>query len=297
MKKEDLIIKWLDNSLEEKELKAFEKLDASSAYKKIDQAIQHFKAPAFDNKTQYQQLLHQKEKQKSAFPWKRIWTSAAAVAVICMGIYFSYFQVNTSTFFAHNSELITLQLPDASEVILNSGSEVSYDAEHWNDHRLLTLKGEAYFDVTKGSSFTVNTPKGTITVLGTEFNVKAREHYFEVTCYEGLVEVRFENQVVQLAAGNGFRAFDNITEPQTTSEIQPSWVERRSVFKSVPLEEVLEELERQYNIEVVIDAAFNPTLVTTNFTHKNLDTALQAISIPLKLAYQIDGNKVMLKPL
>lgn len=295
MKKEDLIIKWLDNGLNEEELRAFEQLDASSAFKKLDQAIQHFKAPSFDSAAGYQRLSLQKANDKKVFPWKRIWTGAAAIAVLCIGLYFSYFQVSSTTFFAHNSELITLQLPDSSQVILNSGSEVSYLEKDWSTQRSLSLEGEAYFKVSKGSSFTVSTSKGTITVLGTEFNVKARENYFEVTCYEGKVQVNFQNELIPLVAGQGFRAFEDLAEPQETFDTQPSWIENRSTFKSIPFVEVIQELERQYNIQVVYDTDLNSTLITTNFSHKNLQTALQAITIPLKLSYLIDGNKVMLK--
>jgi transmembrane sensor len=295
MKKEDLIIKWLDNSLNEEELRAFEQLDASSTFKQLDQAIQHFKAPHFDASANYQRLLLQRAREQKIFPWKRMWASAAAVAVICIGLYFSYFQVNSTTFIAHNAELITLQLPDSSEVILNAGSEVSYQEKDWSKQRSLSLKGEAYFNVAKGSSFTVSTSQGTVTVLGTEFNVKARENYFEVTCYEGSVQVNYQNEIVQLAAGKGFRAYEQLTDSQETVDVQPAWIENRSAFKSVPFIEVLHELERQYNVKVEYDTSLNNTLVTTNFTHKNLDTALQAITIPLKLSYLIDGNSVMLK--
>lgn len=295
MKKEDLIIKWLDNSLSEEELRAFEQLDASSTFKKLDQAIQHFKAPPFDQKANYQRLLHQKALAKKEFQWKRVWAGAAAVAILCMGLYFTYFQVDNTTFFAHNTELITLHLPDSSQVLLNAGSKLSYLEKDWNSQRSLSLEGEAYFEVSKGSTFTVQTSKGVVTVLGTEFNVKSRENYFEVTCYEGLVQVGFQNEIVLLAAGKGFRAFEDLIEPQETFDTKPSWIDSRSSFKSVPLVEVIQELERQYNVVVEIDPAWNHTLVTTNFTHKNLETALQAITIPLKLSYRIDGNKVMLK--
>jgi ferric-dicitrate binding protein FerR (iron transport regulator) len=50
----------------------------------------------------------------------------------------------------------------------------------------LTLE-EAYFQVKKGQTFSVNTTDGVVKVLGTHFNVKQRKNYFEVNCFEGLV--------------------------------------------------------------------------------------------------------------
>ncbi len=296
MKKEDLIINWLNHSLEEKELRAFEKLDASSAYLKIDRAVQKFKAPTFEQEEVYARILKEKQTQKQVYPWKRMMSSAAAILIVCLGVYYGYFHEQPDTFFAHNTEQISLQLPDDSRVVLNAGSEVSYQKESWNANRSLELKGEAFFDVAKGSAFSVHTPNGTITVLGTEFNVKSRADFFEVICYEGLVEVRYQDEKIMLPAGNEFRAYGNSSERAVTSEIKPTWLENRSNFKSIPFQEVLNEIERQFNVTLLYEGSLKTTLITTSFSHKNLEAALQAITIPLKLSYQIEGDTVKLKP-
>ena len=56
MTQEELIKKWLDNNLSEEELKAFKKLDASSAFMKIDEAAQKFAAPSFDENRLFEQI-------------------------------------------------------------------------------------------------------------------------------------------------------------------------------------------------------------------------------------------------
>ena len=71
--------------------------------------------------------------------------------------------------------------------------------------RDLTLEGEAYFKVQKGQTFSVNTTDGVVKVLGTHFNVKQRNNYFEVNCYEGLVSVTYNNETVKLPPGKTFR--------------------------------------------------------------------------------------------
>ena len=295
MKKEDLIVKWLDHNLDESELKAFKKLDASSAFLKIDRAAQHFKAPHFDPQLSYRQITLDKKEVRTAFSWKRYATGIAAALVLSLGVDFSFFNSSETTYLAMNAQMTEFMLPDNSEVTLNADSRLTYDEKSWKDSRNLTLEGEAYFRVEKGSKFTVNTAHGTVTVLGTQFDVKARALFFEVVCFEGSVQVDYNGSSHILEAGDSFKAYGGKSGQGQTSETAPTWLHSKSSFVSVPYFEVVEELERQYNIKVQLYNPESQTLFTGSFTHENLDTALQAITIPLNLSYSINGNTVMLK--
>ncbi len=208
MKKEDLIIKWLDNSLDEKELKAFKQLDASSVFIKIDEVAQQFKAPSFDVDQSYQKLKNNKPTTARNHR-KRYWIGVAAALVLSLGLYLSLQHTPEKSFFAQNSQKTECNLPDASEVILNAGSQISFQAKNWEDNRYVQLEGEAYFKVARGSKFTVNTAQGAVEVLGTQFTVKSRADFFEVICYEGVVQVNYNNTLTKLTAGNSFNAFGN----------------------------------------------------------------------------------------
>jgi ferric-dicitrate binding protein FerR (iron transport regulator) len=295
MKKEDLIIKWLDNNLDENELKAFKQLDASSVFIKIDEAAQRFKAPSINVDQSYQKLKNEKTTPPSRSHQKRFWIGVAAALVLSLGLYFSLQPTSETTFFAQNTQKLKCNLPDASEVILNAGSQISFQTGNWDDNRQVQLEGEAYFKVAKGSKFTVNTTQGAVEVLGTQFSVNSRADFFAVICYEGVVQVNYRNSSTKLTAGNSFNVFGNDTHKATTPLLEPSWIHTKSSFISVPFSEVVRELERQYNIKVAPGDAIDQTLFTGSFTHENLETALQAITIPLNLSYTIEGNKVMLK--
>ena len=72
-------------------------------------------------------------------------------------------------------------------------------------------------------------------MLGTQFNVEQREDYFEVSCYEGLVSVTFNNTTHKLPAGNSIRILDG----RTTKNVapingQPAWMRNESSFKVFP---------------------------------------------------------------
>ena len=69
----------------------------------------------------------------------------------------------------------SILLSDGTEVILNSESELTYNRSYNKNNRSVHLIGEAYFSVQKGNiPFNVLTPHGKISVLGTSFNIRAR---------------------------------------------------------------------------------------------------------------------------
>ena len=74
----------------------------------------------------------------------------------------------------------------------------------------------------KGRKFTVNTTQGQVMVLGTQFNVENRGNFFEVSCYEGLVQVMFKDQTIKLPAGSSFLVMDgNITHTEVPKKYNP----------------------------------------------------------------------------
>ncbi|MDC8005519.1 FecR family protein [Aureisphaera galaxeae] len=295
MKKEDLIIKWLDNNLNEEELRAFKKLDASSAFMKIDEAAHRFGAPSFDEARVFEQIQQEKGKAETKTPWTRYVSGIAAAIVVSLGLYFAFFNTTDVTYIAENATRTEFTLPDQSEVILNAGSRIVVDEDDWSSQRELQLNGEAYFKVATGTTFNVITDHGIVSVLGTEFTVNARDNYFEVTCFEGVVQVRTDDTTVRLPAGKNFKIFNGQVFDGSVTISQPSWVNAKTTFKSVPYYEAISELERQYDIEITFDPVLNNTLYTGSFTHENLETALEAITIPLNLSYDMKGKNVVLK--
>lgn len=295
MKKEDLIVKWLDNNLDEEELKAFKDLDASSAFMKIDQAAQRFAAPSFDSEAKYEELKSLRKPKVRSINWRRTVASVAAVVILGLGLFYTLNNPSEVTFFAQNNQQFEFNLPDASEVTLNAGSTISYNSSKWEDARTLRLDGEAYFKVAKGKTFTVETSHGTVTVVGTEFTVNARDGFFEVTCYEGLVAVQLGDQNLEVANGNTLKVFHGQQMMDPIGVAEPSWIYNKTNFVSVPYLQVVEEIQRQYDITISGSGVYNDTLFTGSFTHENLDTALQAITIPLNLSYVMKGTEVVLK--
>ncbi|WP_304141988.1 FecR family protein [Mesoflavibacter zeaxanthinifaciens] len=295
MEKEYLIKKWLDNSLTPEELDAFKALEDYEALTKLSNYTKGFKAPEYNEDEALKTVLHQIEtKKQSKTNWLQPVLKIASILVLCFGAYY-YTTTLDTTFTTDFSEKITVDLPDNSKVNLNALSSITFNKSDWKNNRNITLKGEAFFDVEKGSSFNVNTTTGTVTVLGTEFNVKQRDNFFEVTCYEGLVLVTYKNNKTKIKPGESFLVLNDLVINNKTDYSKPQWLSNTSAFKSLPLKEVIAEFERQYNVKVEAKNINTDLLFTGRFTHDNLDLALKSITQPLQLTYKKSNQTIILK--
>ena len=287
------LAKWLNQEITEEELKKYISDEEIGIYKKIITNTTNLEVPNFDSEKHLQKVLSSK-KSKVINLRNTIFKVAAMVAVIAIAYWF--FQPKNTIYTTNLAQKTSFELPDFSTVNLNAASKVSFNEAKWKEKRELSLKGEAYFSVKKGSKFTVSTPEGSVSVLGTKFNVFARDTYFEVTCYQGLVSVDYQNKHYKVPAGTSLKAYNSKIKSITEiTDAKPTWLQDSSSFNSMPYSFVIKELERQYNIKVDYDPIFANYLFTGNFTHLNLKMALQAVSIPLNLKYTIlNEHKVSL---
>jgi len=296
MKREDLIQKWLDYELNAKELEDFKNLEDYEALVTMNTHLKSFKAPEYPTSEELKTVLNKIKKSKTTSNnWVRAALRIAAVVVICFSVYYSLTLDTTFTTLAANKES-NIELPDASTVSLNARSSVTFNKHNWSKKRKVELEGEAFFKVAKGSKFEVQTKAGTVTVLGTQFNIKQRDNYFEVICYEGKVGVTYQNQQTTLLAGDSFLMFDGkLIAKEKEKLATPSWLHNESQFISLPYKVVLEEFERQFNVTFKTNDVDLNQRFTGGFSHNNMDVALKAITLPLHVTYSKTNNTITLK--
>jgi ferric-dicitrate binding protein FerR (iron transport regulator) len=296
MNKKELIQKWLDHDLNAQELEAFKQLEDYEALARLDTKLKYFKAPEYNTSENLGQVLSAiKTKTSKHNKWLSTAIKIAAVFVICFGIYF-YTTTLDTTVNTIAAQKESVELPDASKVELNAMSSLVFNESHWSRTREVSLEGEAFFKVAKGSKFEVKTKDGIIIVLGTQFNVKQRNNYFEVICYEGKVAVTFNSRTTKLSPGDSFLVLDGKLMT-TEKEIQsaPSWLQNQSRFKSLPYREVIAEFERQHNVFITLKNIDDSQLFTGSFTHNDIEIALKSITLPLHLTYSKNDNIITLK--
>lgn len=289
--------KWLNNELSPEEVARFKESKEYASYNKLREATDNLEGPDFDMARAWEDLNRQKISTKSKVvqlnPLKKYLSIAAAIALIITASFLYYGTLNEeiSTQYAERAEIV---LPDASEVQLNADSQISYSKKKWDKKRDIALNGEAYFKVAKGKRFTVTTDNGIVSVLGTQFNVENRKGYFEVACYEGLVSVLYDKKEFKLPAGNSLIVINgNVKSLKIPNTMEPSWIKNESNFKSIPLKYVLDEFQRQFNIEVTTQNIDTDQLFTGSFSNTDKEIALQSISTPSQIKFKLEGNKVL----
>ncbi|PHR71844.1 MAG: anti-sigma factor [Lutibacter sp.] len=294
MRKEELIKKWLDNELTTEELQEFKLLEEYDSFIKLSENAQHFKAPEYNSSSAYEKVLpiiKQKRISKTVLQKLKPVLQIAAIFIIGLVVYSAFFTDDLTTINTLASEKTIINLPDNSIAQLNTSSKLSFNKDAWKKQREVQLNGEAYFKVAEGSQFDVLTSSGVVSVLGTQFNVKNRDDYFEVTCYEGKVRVRTKERTSILTLGKTIRILNGNIVDDTTAIHHPTWIDNYSSFKSVPFTQVVAEFERQYNVKMNLETDVN-NLFTGTFTHKDKKLALQSITIPLNLKYKIKENTI-----
>lgn len=110
-------------------------------------------APAFDTDESYQNVIKQVKKEpvrKQNYWFIKL---VAATLVISLGTVF-YSKNKTTTQYAEAGQKTTFSLPDNSEIVLNSGSEIQYKKWKWKTNRSLKLEGEAFLKLPKAKRLT-----------------------------------------------------------------------------------------------------------------------------------------------
>jgi transmembrane sensor len=240
------------------------------------------------------------EIHKRFLPGKQ-WLALAASITLLISVtgFLRFYSVETSTLLA---ETHTLVLPDGSSVELNENTTISYHPYWWRVSRSVKLEGEAWFLVEKGSNFRVESALAVTEVLGTSFNVLARDEIYQVSCHTGRVSVSASlskdraildpGKQVELSSVGALEVTDMRYVGDT-----PGWLNRNIMFSSTPLQLVFEEIEKQYGIE--IDGSRLPELLYSgNFsTNLPLENVLTLLCRPFKLRYEkITGKKYIIYP-
>lgn len=216
------------------------------------------------------------------------YAAAAAVAVL-IGVYFFFNQsVDSITIATKNGDFKEVTLPDGSKAKVAPGSSISF-AEVWDANRLVVLEGQAFFEVKKGSNFKVHTEVGDVSVLGTSFDVNAKDG-FKVFCKTGKVLVESAGQTTVLTPGLQSKlSKENKLETSANVSNQNQWIDGKLSFENETLESVFNEIERFYNVEISCNST-QGKLYTGQFSLDNLEEALTLVCAPFGLEYSIEND-------
>ncbi|WP_436490588.1 FecR family protein [Chitinophaga sp. ARDCPP14] len=197
-------------------------------------------------------------------------------------------------------------LPDGTRVWLNAASSLSYPTAFTGKERLVEVSGEAYFEVAKDAHkpfrVKISNQKNYIDVLGTHFNVNAYpdEAAIRSTLLEG--RIRFSAaQAVVLSPGQQAVLTAGTQTPQVVNGVDTSavmaWRSGLFNFEGQHLREVMRQLARWYNIEVVYDQEV-PDVVFGGKIVRNVSlTQLLKILTDAGIHFRLEpGGKLIIQP-
>ncbi len=298
MENETYLSDWLAGKISDEKLEELVGETEYLAFKQLRDTLDGYTIPEPDMERNFSMVKLKRDKKESP-KQKRIiplWSYAAIAASLLLffGLFqLFYFSNVTQTDFG---TLKVLSLPDNSKVTINAKSKLSFP-NLFQYNRTLHLEGEAYFEVQKGSTFTVKTALGNVRVLGTKFNVNAHSDYFEVVCYEGKVRVESKGKIAIVTPSEHIRFYDHTMENWAdASDIgsgpthRPSWISGETTFRNVPVQYVFNQFQNQYNVKIDYPEKIKEVKFTGAFTNKDKATALKTICIPLSLKYKDLGN-------
>ena len=195
-----------------------------------------------------------------------------------------------------------LILADGSKVYLNSESRLRFPTRFEGKERRVYLEGEGYFEVARDSAkpFIVEAKEVDVRVLGTSFNVNARENSCVTTLVEGCVRMRHGMlDSVELHAGQQalLTGVGKIRVQEVDTRYYTSWMDNMFAFREAPLREIAEVLENWYGCECRFE---NPALENIPYTtmverYSDVVSVLQILAGTGDFHYTRIGDLIIIK--
>lgn len=199
---------------------------------------------------------------------------------------------------------LKIRLPDGSKIVLNSESELCYPEKFAKDQRLVTLRGEAFFDIAHDSDrpFIVHTDSTFTEVLGTQFDLKAYSEDKQVllTVTRGKVRFGRYHQSDQVLLTAGMQGVMNFQQPVKSHMVDVAdkidWTENSLVIKDEKLADVAKRIERMYGVEIIITSKeISALTVTGTFKGARVDHILNSLSFSTGVKYTIKDKIITIR--
>jgi transmembrane sensor len=194
-----------------------------------------------------------------------------------------------------------LQLPDGTDVWLNSASSIKYPTAFVGNSRSVEVTGEAYFEVAKDRAkpFHVKVNKMEIEVLGTHFNINSysEEGSIKTTLFEGSVSVTQGASHMTIKPGQQAEVGDGLTinEHPDLDQVM-AWKNGLFNFEGADLKIVLRQLSRWYDVDVVYEGSPPARKFVGEISRDlTLSQVLEGFG-EMRVKFKIDGKKLIVMP-
>ena len=224
---------------------------------------------------------------KRSNSWRYL-AAAIFTLVIAGSLFLRFYEKDISSAFGEHESIL---LPDGSSVKLNAGSTLSYHPYWYRFNREIYFEGEGYFQVVKGKAFSVQSPQAVTRVLGTSFTIFSRGEAYRVICHTGFIEVTSEELGDQLLLEPNQRLVLNsegrlLVERAKSIPDEAHWSDQIFEYTAVPLNDVLEEISRQYNVIIPYPLNLQWSYTGDFSSARDLETSLNLVCKPFQITFE-----------
>jgi transmembrane sensor len=199
-----------------------------------------------------------------------------------------------------------VKLPDGTAVWLNAASSIRYPTVFTGKERKVTITGEAYLEVAKDQRkpFIVDVDgEMEVEVLGTSFNVNAytNEPQINTTLLEGSIKVakaatekNTKLNSIQLSPGQqaAMKGEELLLMPNPDLKMVMAWKEGYFLFNYTPVDEILRQFARWYDMEVVYEDKA-PDFVLSGAIRRDFTLTEAMLTLEkMGLHYRLEGKQL-----
>lgn len=292
---EKLLARWLSGELSPGELQQLEAEGGLDDLRFALDDLERWKVPDMDVALGLEDVMDRAFREPPVKQSKQVFFQPllriAASLLLVVAAYFVMNNLLTSgatTISTGAGETLSHVLPDGSQVELDANSSISYTQKDWDEERNLSMEGRVLFTVQKGSSFQVDTEGGSVTVLGTIFDVERfNRDLMKVNCYEGRVRVDLSSPESKelLGAGQGLISEQGQVTRISVATQRPDWVRQIKQYSNTQLSSVIADLERHHGVSIDLPAKYANEVFNGELFYGDLDKALSYLAPMFEFKY------------
>ena len=233
-----------------------------------------------------------------------VWRVAATVALVLTTIwavwqFASPIFLDTQQTYVAQDTVLTVTLPDGSQVFLNQAARLSYEDDFGQQTRTVHLDGEGYFEVAHNPTapFIIHTGQTRVRVVGTTFNVRQQDQAVKVTVSSGKVAFSHQQDTVLLTQNEvGVYQDEGLREFANHDPNYLAWKTGVLIFNDTPLAQVVQDLTRYYRVPMRIDNdQLNDLTFTSTLNRQPLEEVLAELQATLDIDYTYQNHQVTLR--
>lgn len=264
-----------------------------------------------DTNSAFDEVWSRVEKKKHSFRINSLMRYAAILSIplLISTVLFGYLYFDKdgkapmtyAEVFTSPGTITKYELPDKTVVWLNADTKLRYPSHFNSKRREVDLEGEAYFEVhaDKKHPFYVNMKNGMkVYVYGTKFNVNTydEENYIETVLEEGKLNIIAPDNETTVVLSPGERLlYNKDTHNMTKEEVyvyeKIAWKDGKLIFRNTTLEDILDRLEKAYNVEIALDNKSNKEYrYRATFTNESITQILDYLSKSIRMKWKIEES-------